>query len=103
MHELYQLRYFFSRSGDICLNQLYLRRYEGTKVPSFEGTNFLTSVTDFFLVPGRDESSLSQYKGHPAPRFLFRDFETIFSAAHSASYVWNRNFSDEKLLLRKKF
>ena len=55
------------------------------------------------MVPGRDESSLSQYKGHPAPRFLFRDFETIFSAAHSASYVWNRNFSDEKLLLRKKF
>ena len=76
-----------------------MRRYEG----NFEGTNFLTSVTDFFLVPGRDESSLSQYKGHPAPRFLFRDFETIFSAAHSASYVWNRNFSDEKLLLRKKF
>ena len=91
------------------LNFNRLRRDEGTKVRrylrigTFEGTNFLTSVTDFFLVPGRDESSLSQYKGHPAPRFLFRDFETIFSAAHSASYVWNRNFSDEKLLLRKKF
>ena len=86
------------------LNFNRLRRDEGTKVRRYLRRYELFNVCyGFFLVPGRDESSLRQYKGHPAPRFLFRDFETIFSAAHSASYVWNRNFSDEKLLLRKKF